>query len=75
MSICFKTADAYEKISEYQLTKTDFRCTITIEKGKTSNGYAKTKVLLKNNAIALDGWRYFFMVMINTIKVIMYIIM
>ena len=48
---------------------------MNIEKVKTSNGYAKTKVLLKNNAIALDGWRYFFMVMINTIKVIMYIIM
>ena len=44
-------------------------------KGKTSNGYAKTKVSLKNNAIALDGWRYFFMVMINTINVIIYIIM
>ena len=46
---------------------------MNIEKGKTSNGYAKTKVLLKNNAIALDGWRYFFMVMINTIKEIIYI--
>ncbi len=32
-----------------------------IEKGKTSNGYAKG--LLKNNA-TLDGGRYFFMVII-----------
>ena len=29
------------RISEYQLTKAYFRCIITIEKGKTSNGYAK----------------------------------
>ena len=41
-----------------------------IEKGKTSNGYAKTKVLLKNNANALDGWRYFFMEITISNKVI-----
>ena len=33
---------------------------IHIEKGKTSNGYAKS-VLFKNNA-TFDGGRYFFMV-------------
>ena len=32
-------------------------------------------VIIKNNALALAGRRYFFMVMINTIKVIIYIIM
>ena len=35
---------------------------INIEKGKTLNGYAKTINYLKNNVIALVGWRYFFMV-------------
>ena len=34
---------------------------MNIEKGKTSNGYAQTIGYLKNNAKALDGWRYFFM--------------
>ena len=43
---------------------------MNIEKGKASNGYAKTKVLLKNNAIALDGWRYFFMEITISNKVI-----
>jgi len=47
-----------------------------IEKGKTSNGYAKTLRLFKKITLMLcKGWRYFFMVMISTIKVIIYIIM
>ena len=52
------------------------KCIITIEKGKTSNGYAKTLRLFRKITLMLcKGWRYFFMVIISTIKVIIYIIM
>lgn len=47
---------------------------MTIEKGKTSNGYAKKRLFIENNASFGRG-RYFFMVMISTISVIIYIIM
>ena len=33
---------------------------IVIEKGKTSNGYAKTMIYFKNNVIALEGLTLFF---------------
>ena len=32
-----------------------------IEKGKTSNGYAKKNIVIKITLLALVGWRYFFM--------------
>ena len=35
-----------------------------IEKGKTSNGYAKKNIVIKITLLALVGWRYFFMVII-----------
>ena len=34
---------------------------MNIEKGKTSNGYAKKNIVIKITLLALDGWRYFFM--------------
>ena len=42
-----------------------------IEKGKTSNGYAK-EIIIYNNA-SFDGGRYFFVIIIKTINVIKYI--
>ena len=45
------------------------------KKGKTLNGYAKTMNYLKNNVIALGGWRYFFMVNANNSRVIINVIM
>ena len=57
------------------LTKQMFGYIIKIEKGKTLNGNAKEMNYLKNNAIALVGRRYFFMVTINIMRVITYIIM
>ena len=58
------------------LTKTPNRCIMSIEKGKTISGYAKDIRLLKNNAKALTGWRYFFMVNANNSnKIIINVIM
>ena len=36
-----------------------------IEKGRTSNGYAKKNIVIKITLLALVGWRYFFMVNAN----------
>ena len=38
---------------------------MNIEKGKTSNGYAKDSLFFKITLLALVGWRYFFMVNAN----------
>lgn len=43
--------------------------------GKTSNGYAKTNIIIKITLLALVGWRYFFMVNISANSAIMNIIM
>ena len=44
---------------------------ITIEKGKTSNGYAKYSLLVKKiTHFALVGWRYFFMEITKSNKII-----
>ena len=38
---------------------------MVIEKGKTSNGYAKTMIYFKNNVIALEGLTLFFYTVFN----------
>ena len=57
------------------MTKYSLCIIINTEKGKTLNGYAKYQVIKRITLMLCKGWRYFFMVMINTIKVIIYIIM
>ncbi len=52
------------------LTKRKNLYIMKIEKGKTSNGYAKTMDYLRNNAKALVGWRYFFMEITKSNKII-----
>ena len=73
---CPAACPVYLKTFNYLLTKVGVACIMKIEKGKTSNGYAKTLRLFRKITLMLcKGWRYFFMVMINTISVIIYIIM
>ena len=58
------------------LTKSIYSYIIVIEKGKTSNGYAKKNKVIKITLLALVGWRYFFMEITSSnrtiIKHIMY---
>lgn len=51
------------------MTKRDLFDIMRIEKGKTSNGYAKNNVVIKNNAL-LGGGRYFFMVITKSKRTI-----
>ena len=47
-----------------------FCCIMRIEKGKTSNGYAKRKLLIKKITLLLGGGRYFFMEITKSNKII-----
>ncbi|MBQ7794362.1 MAG: hypothetical protein IJ366_07600, partial [Clostridia bacterium] len=46
--------------SNLQLTKGILLCIMYIEKGKTSNGYAKNIVILMNNRLGRGGYSAFF---------------
>ena len=58
------------KIKLIILTNIKTEDIILIEKGKTSNGYAKTNIIIKITLLALVGWRYFFMVNAKSNKII-----
>ena len=49
------------------MTKTEFRCIISIEKGKTSNGYAKNLLIDSPNLVGGGYLTFFVSAIKNTI--------